>query len=133
VRKLKVLNISTQQYTAWMNDPSFQNYLRKRAESTFKSLDPIAYKTLQEMVEGKDFNALKLFFEMRGIYNPRVDVTINVENVLQKVIEVVSKHVDPITMAAIADELEGLTSGPAKLESIPNSVRELPTSALMEI
>lgn len=133
--KLKNLNISTQQYTAWMNDPSFQAYLRKRAESAFKNLDPIAYNSLQQMVESKDFNALKLFFEMRGIYNPRIDVSVNVENVLQRVIEVVAKHVDPVTMAAIADELEGLTSSPAKLDSVTNVpvVRELPSESIIGI
>lgn len=110
--KLKLFDISSQQYHAWMRNPAFSDYLRKRAEEVFKSSDFQAYLTLTGAVEQGDINATMKFFEMRGIYNPKIDVNINVEMVIARVIEVVAKHVtDAATLTAIADEIETIDIG----------------------
>jgi hypothetical protein len=105
--KLQDLNISSQKYHAWLNEPAFQNYLKRRAEALFQNSDHTAYKTLINSIENGNLEATKYFFEMRGIYNPKVQVDVNVEGLLTKVVEIVSKHVtDPTTLEAIATELE---------------------------
>lgn len=108
-QKLEVLNVTTQQYNAWMRSPGFQNYLRKRAEETFKGADSEAYLGLVKAIQGGDVKAIQLFFEMRGIYNPKVTLDINIEVVLTKVIEIISRHVtNPAILSAIATDFEQL-------------------------
>lgn len=105
--------ITSQQYHAWLRQPQFAAYLRKRAEEQFKATDSQAYIALMKHVEDQNLNALELFFKMRGIYNPKLDINVNVSQVVTRIIEVVSKHVtDPTTMEAIAGELETLELGP---------------------
>lgn len=111
--KCEAVGVSTQQYTAWLRQPGFADYLRKRAESTFASTDFQAYQSLSQLVAEKDIQGIKLFFEMRGIYNPKLQVEINVEQVVVKVVEIITKHVsDPDTLMAIAGEIEQLELSP---------------------
>lgn len=117
--KLELVNVSTQQYQAWLRQPGFSQYLRKRAESAFASTDFQAYQSLSKLVEEGDINGIKLFFEMRGIYNPKMQVEVNVEVVVMKLVEIVAKHVkDPEVLNAIATDLETIEMGqPAQLRS----------------
>jgi Helix-turn-helix of insertion element transposase len=122
--KLEEIGISTQQLNAWMRDPKFSTYIRKRAEAKFASADSTAYMTLLKGMESGDLRATQLFLEMRGIYNPRVQVDVNVDGVLVRVVEIIAKHVkDPAILANIAQDIELLAGGPAQ----PTYVPELPT------
>lgn len=113
--KCELADVSTQQYNAWMRQPAFSNYLRKRSEQAFASTDAAAYNNLSNLVEEGDLNGIKLFFEMRGIYNPKLQVEVNVEQVVVHLIEIVAKHVtDPLVLAAIADEIDRLEMGGAR-------------------
>lgn len=105
--KLKLVNTTQQQYNAWMRQPQFTEYLRRRGEAMFKGSDHEAYLALTRAVSRGDVNALKLFFEMRGIYTPKLNIDVNIEAVMLRVVEVVSKHVtDPTVLVTIAEELE---------------------------
>lgn len=105
--KLKLVNISQPQYNAWLRDPVFQAYLRMRTEQMFEFADHDAFKSLVQAVQDGDVPAMKLFFEMRGIYSPKLQVNINIESVVLRLVEVVSKHVkDPVILEAIAKEVE---------------------------
>lgn len=109
-QKLEILGISTAQFAAWKRDPAFSRYLQVRAEEQFKASDAAAFKTLTKAVEGGDLNATKLYFEMRGRYQPRVHVSVDIQSILVRMVEIVAKHVDqPETIEAIATELEELT------------------------
>lgn len=107
--KLKLVNISQPQYNAWLRDPVFQGYLRMRTEQMFEFADHDAFKSLVQAVQDGDVPAMKLFFEMRGIYNPKVTLDINVETVVLRVVEIITKHVkDPVVLEAIARDVEQL-------------------------
>lgn len=111
--KLKEAEVTEQQYNAWQRDANFAAYLRRRAEAIFNTSDHDAYLALVETVRGGDVPALKLFFEMRGIYSPKVDINVNVEFVLTRVVEIVAKYVkDPVVLDAIATELEVIDTLP---------------------
>jgi hypothetical protein len=106
-QKLELLGITSAQYQAWLRDPGFHSYLTMRTEQLFEHSDHEAYKSLLQAVMRGDTAAMKLFFEMRGIYNPRIDVNINIETVVYKLIEIVGKHVkDPNLLQAIAKDVE---------------------------
>lgn len=113
--KLESVGVSSQQYHSWLRQPQYQNYLRKRAEAMFSAADYKAYQALSSEAVGGDVSALKLFFEMRGIYNPRVQVDVNIEMVLSRVVEIIATHVkDPGILEAIAADLERLDTGGAQ-------------------
>ena len=110
--KLEMINVSSQQYHAWLRQPAFSNYLRVRSEEMFKSTDFQAYNALSRTVESGDVQALKLFFEMRGIYNPRLQVDVNIEQIVVRIVEIVAKHVgDPEVLTLIANDIETLDLG----------------------
>ena len=121
--KLADCGTSTQQYNAWLRQDAFRDYLARRGEELFKSADHDAYSALVEIVQNGDVSGLKLFFEMRGIYNPRVQVDLNVESVLVKIVEVIARHVtDSTTLQAIAEDLE-------RLDVLPSGSREIQKAA----
>ncbi len=108
--KLQACNVTTQQLNVWMRDPVFAGFLRRRAEEQFKTADFAAYNGLVKAVDSGDVRALQLFFEMRGIYNPKMQVEVNVNVVVNQIVEIVQRHVtDPNILLAIADDIEKLT------------------------
>lgn len=107
--KLQILGVSSQQYHAWLRQPQFVEFMRKRGEALFSSADHLAYKSLVQNVQARDNKSLELFFRMRGIYNPTISVNFNIEAILIRVVEVISTHVkDPHVINAIATELENI-------------------------
>jgi len=124
--KLRELQITSQQYHAWLRAPAFQQHLAKRGEEMFKSIDWEAYEALAGAVRSQDVSALKLFFEMRGIYTPKQVQEINVDVVLVRVVEIIARHVhDPATLQAIADDLDMLEVGQNR--GVPTPVLEANT------
>lgn len=119
--KLKMIGVTPQQFAAWKRQVPFQEYLKKRAEAVFHSSDPDAYLALAKAVESGDLNAVKLHFEMRGIYNPRLQVDVNIEGILVRVVDIVSKYVSPEVLDKIADEFEGIM-GPG-MQALPQAVQ----------
>lgn len=108
--KLKALEVSPQQYSAWRRQPAFAEYLRVRAEELFRGADADAYKGLVDLVQDGDLGAIKLFMEMRKIYNPKVEVNININHFMLKIVEVITKHVtDEATLNAIAIDIEAIS------------------------
>lgn len=110
--KLEACDVTTMQYNAWLRQDSFRGYLKMRAEQMFAASDHVAYTSLIETMSGGDTQALKLFFEMRGIYTPKAQLDVNVESLMVRVVEIVAKHVtDPETLQKIADEIEVVAGG----------------------
>lgn len=119
-------DVSTHTYNAWMRTPAFQGYMRKRAEAMFSGAESDAYLSMITAMRSGDQSAVKLYFEMRGIYNPKVQVDVNVNLMLTKVIEIIQNRVkDPATLMLIAQDFEELETGerPAPVE-IPQSSSE---------
>lgn len=106
------VKVTVQRYNGWLNQPAFSNYLRKRAEKQFGAADSAALLSHVKAIHNGDMKAVQLFYEMTGRYNPRIQVDVNIESVIIKVVEIVSRHVtDPLTLQAIAAEIEQLELG----------------------
>lgn len=109
-QKLDMLGIKVSQYQGWLRDPAFHSYLTMRTEQLFENSDHDAYKALIQSVIRGDVQAMKLFFEMRGIWSPKLDVNINVETIVYQLVEIVGRHVkNPEMLRAIADDVEQLS------------------------
>ena len=109
--KLGQIGVSPQQYQAWRRQPAFQKYLQTRAEAVFKDSDTEAYLGLAKAVQAGDLNAIKFHMEVRGTYNPRIQVDVNIEQVLVRIVDVVSQHVSPEVMEAIGNDLDAVLGG----------------------
>lgn len=117
--KLKKVGVKPAQYQAWCNDPAFINYMRARTEELFGNADADAKLSLIKGIEAGDFQSTKLYMEIRGIYNPRVQVDVNIEQVLVRVVDIVARHVnEPSILEAIATEIEEL-AGSSKKAALP--------------
>lgn len=106
--KLSWAQVSSQQYHAWLRQPAFVEFINKRAEQMFGASDHLAYRSLIKNVTAGDPKSLDLFFRMRGIYSPSLNVNLNINAVLTQVIEIVARHVSPTVMSAIANELDAV-------------------------
>lgn len=109
---LVAFGVTVQQVNGWMRSSNYQDHLRKRAQALFGGAEPAAYKGFVAAIEAGDQKAITLYFEMKGIYNPKLQVDVNISSVLLRVVEIISKHVkDPGTLQLIANELDGLEIG----------------------
>lgn len=108
--KLELVNVTPQQFAAWKRQPPFQAYLQTRSEEMLKAAGADANVGLVKSVESGDLTAIKFWMELTGKYNPKLDVNINVEGLLARVVDVVARHVTPEVMEAIANELEGVVN-----------------------
>lgn len=112
INKATGLDIKTSRYQAWTRDPVYREYVASRVEDLFKNIDVEAYKALMKAIQGGDLKAVEMLFTMKGKYSKTVNINMNVEQVLFKVVEIVAKHVeDPQILEAIAQEIETVTSG----------------------
>lgn len=110
--KLEVAGVSAQQYQMWRRDPNFMSYMQERARIMFKDASDVAAMTVLKNMEAGDLNAARFFYELTGVYNPRVQVDVNVDSIMSRVVEIIQKHVrDPQVMLAIAEDLDRLAGG----------------------
>lgn len=111
---LTAFGITMQQVNGWLRSSSYQDHLRKRAHALFGGAEPAAYKNFVAAIEAGDQKSIALYFEMKGIYNPRVQVDVNISAVVLQVVEIVAKHVrDPAILQLIATDIDGLNTGVA--------------------
>jgi hypothetical protein len=136
--KLQEAGVTSQQYHSWMRKPAFSAYLAQRAKDMFEASDHEAYNALVGAVRSGDMRAITLFFEMRNIYNPKMQIEVNIDVVLVRVVEIIARHVrDPQTLQAIADELEMLEIGTGtapngQTKGIPMPILDIPGDTVME-
>lgn len=117
-QKLKQVGVKPNQYMGWLGQPAFQQYLQRRSEELFKTSDHDVYRALSKAAGEGDVNAIKLYMEVRGIYNPKMTINVNVETVMVQVVEVIAKHVqDQNVIDAVATDLQqiGAAANPAPL------------------
>lgn len=108
-QKLESINVTVQQFEAWKRQPAYQEYVATRSKELYDSLESEAYKTLAKLVSSGDLAAAKLILEMKGKYAKNINMNVNVESVVVKIIEIIMTHVDdPQIIEAIARDIEKL-------------------------
>lgn len=115
-KKLQDLNVSTTTYNTWLKDPTFQGYLKERAEGMLGENQHEAHLALLDKVRMGDLKAIELYYEYQGIYTRASasqvnanQVAVDVQNLLVRIIEIINDEVDdPNTAARIADKFKGL-------------------------
>lgn len=111
INKATGLEITTSRYQAWTRDPAYRNYVASRVEDLFKNVDVDAYKALIKAIQGGDLKAVEMLFTMKGKYSKTININLNVEQILVRVVEIIARHVeDQEVLEAIAGEIEILTN-----------------------
>jgi hypothetical protein len=131
-RKLTHLGISERKFSGWMHNKAFVEYMRVSANNVMENAEYEAHMALLRKVSAGDTNAVKLYFEMTGRYNPANESTVNLQQVLVQIIEVIQRRViDPETRAEIASDLKmiavqhQMTNGNNKRAIEPTQRREI--------
>jgi len=109
--KLKSLGVTEQTWRSWMKQKRFKSYVNQRAQEVFHDFEPEARIALMQSVSKGDFNAIKYYFEMTGVYNPKQEEVLQVQIIITKLMEAIQRHVEPKQLEAIQLEFEAIISG----------------------
>lgn len=105
-KKLRDVGITTRQWTTWMLDDTFAEYLRERSERMLVNAQHEAHRGLLKGVRNGNVASVKLYNEMTGRHNPDADNNVNVRALLMTMIEILQKYIqDPIVLHGIATEM----------------------------
>jgi hypothetical protein len=129
-KKLSDLGISTRKFNGWMHSRVFTEFLKVSANKLIENSEHEAHMGLLRGVNAGNQNAIKLFFEMTGRWNPAEENTVNLQMFMTKVIEIIQTHVtDPQILMALAADLQmaSLETGinPKAIENVTNPQRAL--------
>ena len=127
-KKLADMGVASQTYQGWCRDPAFNAYVTKRVEALFPNMVNEATRALGDNVTRGDMSAIKLVYEMTGRWSSKTVGELNVDFLLMKVIETISKHVtDPIALEAIASDLSGFAQMPSPSATLQPQPLALPS------
>lgn len=131
-RKLSDLEISTQEYQAWLRDPAFQGYLAARSETLLKDNKHEAHAALLDRVRTGDISAIKYYNELTGRYIPASSRAASIDpmEIIERVIEILQTNIqDKQLLAKIGQELLGLMSRTAVEHEIDRNTAAVHDSA----
>lgn len=135
-KKLRDLGVSTEEWTNWLQNAQFAEYLRQRSEVMISNSTHEAHMGLMRGVRQGNTASIKLYYELTGRYNPNEENNVNIRLVIGRVLEAIQKHVhNPEVLNSLAVELSQIAiesgSPVAKSNAVPglstdsNSRREL--------
>lgn len=105
-KKLRDLGISTEEWSNWMQNAAFSEYLRERAEVLVNNSIHTAHMGLLRGVNQGNTASIKLYYELTGRYDPNKEENVNIRMVIGRVLEAIQKHIrDPATLNALAIEM----------------------------
>ncbi len=117
--KLDQLGILPSQYYAWLNDPTFRNFVQSLADQNLNNIDPVAKTEFTKKIAQGDWNAVRFYLENTGTLHqndaPQSEV------LLRMIVEIIQKHVkDPEVIIAIAQDIK-LAAANRTLEVVTNT------------
>lgn len=121
-KKFQDLGISTNKYQAWLKDANFIEYMKTRSENMLNDALPEAHLALIDNVRRGDLQSLKLYYEIQGRHVPNQASTIDVPELIGRILEILTKHIkDPVLLLEISSEFETLDK-PGYSGSVPGEV-----------
>lgn len=105
-KKLRDIGVSTEEWSNWMQDRKFSDYMRDRSEILIQNSVHAAHVGLLRGVNQGNTASIKLYYELTGRYNPNEESNVNIRMVIGRVLEAIQKHVrDPGVLNSLAVEL----------------------------
>lgn len=110
-KKLSDIGVSTRQWSTWLQDDAFAEYVNSRTEKLLEHATFESHKGLLKGVRNGNVAAVKLAYEVTGRYRPNEEQQIDVRRLLHTFIEVLQKHVkDPTLLHVIAMDLSNVAT-----------------------
>lgn len=113
-KKLQDLGVSTKLYNNWLKDPTFQGYLRGKAESMLGENQHEAHLVLLDKMRSGDTKALSMYYEMTGMFVPERGTNAGTAQVqdfqrlLVDILEIIQEECEPEAVRRISDRLKAL-------------------------
>lgn len=126
-KKLRDIGVSTEEWSNWLQNKQFAEYLRERSEVMIDNSLHEAHIGLMRGVTQGNTASIKLYYELTGRYNPNEENNVNIRLVIGRVLEAIQKHIrDPEVLNALAVEMsqiaiESGSSPVAKSTIIPSA------------
>lgn len=73
--KLESINVPRRTFYNWMEDQRFREYLQSQVDLITEAKLPDAWKSLMRNIDRGETQAIKLFFELKGKYTPKVEMS----------------------------------------------------------
>lgn len=104
--KLKKLGVKTQEYNMWRKDPVFLKKAHQLASNLIRDNDDDAYRAFMDNIRSGDNQAIKLYFEMKGIYRPNDQSLMSFQTLVQQIIDIITREVtDAETLQRISGHI----------------------------
>jgi hypothetical protein len=105
-KKLRDLGISTEEWSTWMLNKHFAEYVKQRSENMLENNLHMAHMGLMRGVNQGNTASIQLYYKLTGRYDPDQEQNVNIRLVIGKVLEAIQKHVrDPNKLNALAVEM----------------------------
>lgn len=111
LKKLREIGVTTAQWEAWKRDPAVQSYLRARAENLLGDNQHLMQKAHLERIAQGDMGAIKLAYEMTGIFIPERGTKANesaadTKMIIMRILEVLQRRItDPELLVAVGEDI----------------------------
>lgn len=122
-KKLADIGVTTRQWSTWLRNDAFAEYVNSLSEQTLKNTLFEAHKGTMKGVRNGNVAAVKTMYEITGRYRPNEEVQIDIRRVLHTFIEIIQKYVkDPVLLHAISMELSQAGSAEALSTGLTNQM-----------
>lgn len=105
--KLKSVGVTYAQYRAWMNQPSFSQYLHKITEDALTQHIPDFNRALIEKGLKGDLNTIKYINELNGRHDPNKQAVADLKSIVSQLLEIIMSEVtDEAQLNRIASKFQ---------------------------
>lgn len=119
--KLDELGVLPATYYAWLNDPTFKNFVETLSERNLGNIKPAAVAEYTKKIQAGDRTTILHYMDNTGAI--KASDAPQTEVLLRMLIEIIQKHVqDPETIMAIAQDIKLATANRTLQSSIEGSV-----------
>jgi hypothetical protein len=123
-KKLRDIGVSTEEWSTWLLNSHFAEYVRQRSEQMISNSTHMAHMGLLRGVNQGNTASIQLYYKLTGRYDPDQESNVNVRLVIGRVLEAIQKHIkDPAKLNALAVEMSQIAieagSPVAKSNTVP--------------
>jgi hypothetical protein len=105
--KLKEVGVTSRQWQAYLRREPYRKFFEDRLNEIWtQDVKNDAKLALHSAIKAGDVSAIKHFHELENIYRPKHDANASLIQMLQVIIDIVAKFVEPAVLAKIANEIQ---------------------------
>lgn len=103
-RKLQKAGVSNSKWQAWLKNPLFASHYQRVSDGLLNDNKPGMIQLAMKAGEG-DLAAIKFMWEVNRFHNPQVQQQVDVMVMMNRIMEVLARNVEPAQLAKIATEM----------------------------